>query len=335
MNDERELTRSTARTDAADDVEGTRRWQRDVLERLLFASLREQRRARRWTIFFRLLTLAWLIAALVLASGRFVADSAVSTGRHTALINIKGVLAADGDAAAADIIRALQSAFSDRNTAAVVLRLNTPGGSPVQAGAIYDEIRRQRAAHPDTHLYAVVEDVCASGGYYVAAAADRIYVDKASLVGSIGVLIDGFGFADAMHRLGIERRLLTAGENKGFLDPFSPLTAQQRDYAKNMLDEIHRQFIDAVRTGRGERLHESKELFSGLVWTGARSIELGLADEFGTVESVARNVVEVERIVDFSPRRNVLERLTQRFGAAAGEAAARVLGTGTLQLVPR
>lgn len=335
MNEESGRTTETVRATAGDDVEGTRRWQRDVLERLLFASLREQRRSRRWTIFFRLATLAWLVAVLVLASGRFVPDGAVSAGPHTALINIKGVLAADGDAAADAIIGALQSAFDDRNTVAVVLRMNSPGGSPVQAGAIYDEIRRLRAQHPDTQLYAVVEDVCASGGYYVAAAADRIYVDKASLVGSIGVLIDGFGFADAMQRLGIERRLLTAGENKGFLDPFSPLTPQQRDYAQEMLGEIHQQFIDAVRSGRGTRLQDSPAIFSGLVWTGARSIELGLADDFGTVDSVAREVIEVENIVDFSPRRNVLERLTQRFGAAAGEAIARVLGSGTLQSMPR
>jgi len=309
-------------------------WQRDTLERLLFATLREQRRARRWSIFFRLLTFAWLVLALVLASGWFVRDARLPAGKHTALVELRGVISAEGDASSDDMIDALKAAFEDRNTAGVVLRVNSPGGSPVQAGIIHDEIRRLRAEHPGTPLYAVVEDICASGGYYVAAAADRIYVDKASLVGSIGVLIEGFGFTGAMEKLGIERRLLTAGQNKGFLDPFSPLPEEQREHAQRMLGEIHRQFVDVVRKGRGERLKETPEMFSGLVWTGERSIELGLADATGSLESVAREIVKAERVVDFSPRRSVLDRITRRLGTAAGEAMARTLGaSGTASLL--
>jgi len=303
-------------------------WQRDTLERLLFATLREQRRARRWSIFFRLLTFAWIVIALVLVSGWFARDARLPAGKHTALVELRGVIAAEGDASADDLIEALKSAFDDGNTAAVVLRVNSPGGSPVQAGIIHDEIRRLRGEHPGTPLYAVVEDICASGGYYVAAAADRIYVDKASLVGSIGVLIEGFGFTGTMEKLGVERRLLTAGENKGFLDPFSPLPEEQREHAQRMLGEIHSQFIEVVRKGRGDRLKETPEMFSGLVWTGERSIELGLADATGSLESVARDVVNAERVVDFSPRRNVLDRITRRLGTAAGEAMARTLGAG-------
>ncbi|MCD6672091.1 MAG: S49 family peptidase [Burkholderiaceae bacterium] len=301
-------------------------WQRETIERLLFATLREQRRARRWSIFFRLLSFAIVVFALVLASGWFARDARLPAGRHTALVELRGVIAAEGDASADDLIDALKSAFDDSNTAAVVLRVNSPGGSPVQAGIIHDAILHLREEHPGTPLYAVVEDICASGGYYVAAAADRIYVDKASLVGSIGVLIESFGFTGAMDKLGIERRLLTAGENKGFLDPFSPLPEEQREHAQRMLGEIHRQFIDVVRKGRGDRLKETPEMFSGLVWTGERSIELGLADATGSLESVARDVVKAERVVDFSPRRNVLDRITRRLGTAAGEAMARTLG---------
>jgi protease-4 len=303
-------------------------WQRETIERLLFATLREQRRARRWSIFFRLLSFAVIVLGLVLASGWFARDARLPAGKHTALVELRGVIAAEGDASADDLIDALKAAFDDRNTAAVVLRVNSPGGSPVQAGIIHDAIRHLRDEHPDTPLYAVVEDICASGGYYVAAAADRIYVDKASLVGSIGVLIEGFGFTGAMDKLGIERRLLTAGENKGFLDPFSPLPEEQREHAQRMLGEIHRQFIDVVRKGRGDRLKETPEMFSGLVWTGERSIELGLADATGSLESVARDVVNAEHVVDFSPRRNVLDRITRRLGTAAGEAMARTLGAG-------
>lgn len=317
---------------AATDFDG--KWQRDVLERLLFSAVREQRRTRRWSIFFRLLTFAWLTVALLVAGGWLVRDAAVSSGRHTALIELEGVIAAGSEASADDIVEALRSAFEDDNTAGIVLRVNSPGGSPVQAGIIHDEILRLRAEHPQTPLYAVVEEVCASGAYYVAVAADRIFVDKASLVGSIGVLIEGFGFTGAMDKLGVERRLLTAGENKGFLDSFSPLSEDQRRHAQTMLEQIHRQFVDVVRKGRGERLKETQETFSGLVWTGERSIELGLADETGTVDSVARNVIQVENVVDFSPRSNFAERVARRFGASAGEAMAAAFRGAATRLAP-
>ncbi len=300
-------------------------WERDVLEKLVLGTLEEKRRARRWGIFFKLLTVAWLAAVLLLASGWLGREAKVSAGRHTALVELRGVIAADTEAAAEDIVDSLRAAFDDTRTAGVVLRINSPGGSPVQAGIIHDEIRRLRALHPDTPLYAVVEEVCASGGYYVAAAADRIYVDKASLVGSIGVLMEGFGFVGAMEKLGIERRLLTAGSNKGFLDSFSPLPDDQRRHAQAMLDEIHQQFIQVVRAGRGDRLKDSPELFSGLVWTGAHSVEMGLTDALGSVDSVARDVLEAPDLVDFSTRKNLVERLTRRFGAAAGETLARAL----------
>ena len=301
------------------------RWQREVLEKLLLGTLQEKRRARRWGIFFKLLTFAWLAAALLVAGGWLVRDAKVSVGRHTALVDLDGVIAAESEASAEDIIASLRSAFEDHNTAGIVLRINSPGGSPVQAGMIADEIRRLRAKYPDTPLYAVVEEVCASGGYYVAAAADGIYVDKASLVGSIGVLMDGFGFVGTMDKLGVERRLITSGRNKGFLDSFSPLPEEQRQYAQSMLDEIHQQFIDVVRRGRGERLKDVPDLFSGLVWTGARSIEIGLSDGLGTVDSVARDVIKAEEVVDFSARKNLAERLARRFGASLGETMATAL----------
>jgi protease-4 len=302
------------------------RWEREVLEKLVLGTLQEKRRARRWGIFFKLLAFAWLAAALLMAGGWLVREAKVATGRHTALVELNGVIAAGGEASAEDIVTSLRAAFDDDKTVGVVLRINSPGGSPVQAGIIHDEIRRLRALHPNTPLYAVVEEVCASGGYYVAAAADRIYVDKASLVGSIGVLMEGFGFVGAMEKLGVERRLLTAGTNKGFLDSFSPLPEDQRRHAQQMLDEIHKQFIDVVRAGRGSRLKDSPDLFSGLVWTGAHSVEMGLADGMGTVDSVARDVIKAEDVVDFSTRKNLAERLARRLGATAGETMARALG---------
>ena len=302
-----------------------RGWERQVLEKLLLGTLQEKRRARRWGIFFKLLAFGWLTVSLLMASGWLVSDRKVSGGRHTALVELNGVIADQTEASAEGIVSSLRAAFEDRNTAGIVLRINSPGGSPVQAGIIHDEIRRLRAKHPGTPLYAVVEEVCASGGYYVAAAADRIFVDKASLVGSIGVLMEGFGFVGAMEKLGVERRLLTAGTNKGFLDSFSPLPDDQRRHAQAMLDEIHKQFIDVVRTGRGERLKDSPELFSGLVWTGARSVEMGLTDAIGSVDSVARDVIKAEDIVDFSTHKNLAERFARRLGATAGEAMARTL----------
>ncbi len=289
-------------------------WERQVLEKLAMAALDEQRAKRRWGIFFKLLGFAYLIAVLVLVID-WERPETLSDGRHTAVVYLQGTIEAKGDASADSVISALQSAFEDKNTAGVVLRINSPGVSPVQSGIINDEIKRLRAKYPDIPLHAVVEDMCASGGYYVAVAADSIYVDKARIVGSIGVLMDGFGFTGTMDKLGVERRLLTAGENKGFLDPFSPQDARQKLHAQALLGDIHSQFIQVVRDGRGKRLKETPEIFSGLMWTGAQSVELGLADGFGSVDSVARDVIKAEKTVDYSVRENIAERFAKRLGA--------------------
>lgn len=242
-------------------------WDRELLERLAFSSLQEQRSRRRWGIFFKLLGFAYLIALLIVLSG-VAGGPSHSKEKHTALIDLVGVIDSDGDSSAESVVAALNEAFKTANVMGVVLRINSPGGSPVQSSIIYDEIKRLRAKYPEKPLHVVVEDVCASGGYFVAAAADRIYVNRASIVGSIGVLMDGFGFSGSMEKLGVERRLLTAGENKGFLDPFSPQEPRHRKHAQVLLDDIHRQFIDVVRKGRGSRLRETPEMFSGLMWTG-------------------------------------------------------------------
>ncbi|GEC95120.1 MAG: hypothetical protein RLZZ220_2259 [Pseudomonadota bacterium] len=305
-------------------------WERRVLERLALEMLAEQRRRRRWSVFFRLVTLAFVAAALWVLGG-FGEVEPLDGARHTALVSLEGEIAAKGEVSADHVVASLQAAFADSGTQGVVLRINSPGGSPVQAGIISDEILRLRALHPDVPVFAVVEDICASGGYYVAAVADRIFVDKASIVGSIGVLMDGFGFAGLMERLGIERRLLTAGDNKGFLDPFSPQQPKQLAHAKLMLQEIHTQFVDTVRKGRGERLKETPEMFSGLMWSGAKSVEMGLADGFGTVDSVARDVIKAENIRDYTQKRNLAERFAQRFGADMAERAVSALTRSTLR----
>jgi len=291
-------------------------WERDVIERLATEGLREMRRARRWGIFFKLLTLVLLLSTLVVVAGTISESTRGCLDKCTALVEMRGELDADGPVSADNVMAGLQAAFKSKGTQGVVLRINSPGGSPVQAGLINDEIRRLRATYPGTPLYAVVEEVCASGAYYVAVAADKIYVDKASLIGSIGVIIDGFGFVGAMDKLGIERRALIAGENKAFLDAFSPLAPQQRDYAQKMIEEIHQQFIAAVKAGRGTRLKESPEIFSGLVWNGARGVDLGLADALGSVDYVAREVIKAEDVVDFTVKENLTERLTRKLGAA-------------------
>ncbi len=289
-------------------------WERNLLEKIAMSSLQEQRAKRRWGIFFKLAGLAYLVAVLALVVD-WGASEKLTEGKHTALIYLRGTIEASGEASAEKINGALQSAFEDKGTAGVILRINSPGGSPVQSGIVYDEIRRLRAKHADIPLYVVVEDLCASGGYYIASAADKIFVDKASIVGSIGVLMDGFGFTGTMDKLGVERRLLTAGENKGFLDPFSPQDMKQKEHAKLLLGEIHKQFIEVVRQGRGKRLKETPEMFSGLMWTGSQSIELGLADGFGTVDSVARDVIKAEKVLDYSVKENIAERFAKRFGA--------------------
>jgi protease-4 len=289
-------------------------WERQVLEKIALESMKEARAKRRWGIFFKLATLAYFIAVLVIVVDWDVSEK-LADGKHTALVNVRGTIEAGGDASADKINGALQSAFEDKRTAGVILRINSPGGSPVQAGIVYDEIGRLRKLHPNIQIHVVVEDVCASGGYYIASAADKIFVDKASIVGSIGVLMDGFGFTEAMQTLGVERRLLIAGGNKGFLDPFSPLDAKQKEHAETLLQEIHGQFIDVVRKGRGDRLKETPETFSGLMWTGSQSVKLGLADDFGTVASVARDVIKVENILDYSVKENIAERFAKRLGA--------------------
>jgi protease-4 len=306
-------------------------WEREVIEKLALAALKEQRRSRRWGIFFKLLGFAYLTVLLLIALD-WRAQDGFTAGKHTALVDIVGVIDPKGDASADRVTAALQGAFKDKNTQGVVLRINSPGGSPVQAGIIYDEIRRLRGVYPNVPMYAVVEDICASGGYYIAAAADKIYVDKASIVGSIGVILDGWGFTGTMGKLGVQRRVLVSGENKAFLDPFSPVDEKQKKHAQSMLDDIHRQFIDVVRKGRGKRLKESPDIFSGLLWTGAKSIELGLSDGFGSVDFVAREVIKAEDIVDFTQKENLAERFAKRFGAAMAGALAKVLAQGQLSV---
>ncbi len=295
-------------------------WEKSLLERIAFETLTEQRSARRWRVATSLLWLGFFVLVLMtLLSATTGRRESASTEKHTALIDLKGVIAADSKASADKIISALQAAFKDRQTQGVVLRIDSPGGSPVQAGYINDEIKRLRGLHKDIPLHVVVQDICASGGYYVAVAADKIFVDKASIIGSVGVLMDGFGFTGAMDKLGVERRMVTAGSNKGFLDPFSPVNADQQKYAQQMVNEIHAQFIKVVRDGRGKRLKESPEIFSGLVWSGEKSVALGLADGFGGLEHVAREVIKADRIVDFSPEDSITEQFARRLGASASE----------------
>jgi protease-4 len=297
--------------------------QEAVLDQLARDFLRERRVERRWRTVFRLfwLSLAALFVYSLWVQGRHVTPS---TTPHTALVEVRGEIDAEGEASAEVLLAALKDAFKDDAAQAVVLRINSPGGSPVQAGIVYDEIKRLKKQY-DKPVYAVVEEMCASGAYYIAAAADEIFVDKASVVGSIGVLMDGFGFTGLMDKIGVERRLLTAGENKGMLDPFSPMLPKQRAYAQAMLDQIHQQFIAVVREGRGKRLKETTDIFSGLFWNGEQAVKLGLADHYGNLDYVAREVVKAEEVVDYTPRDNVAERLAKRFGAAMGAGAVKAL----------
>ena len=293
-------------------------WERRVIEKLATEGLREQQRTRRWGIFFKLLGFGFLFIALFAAIAAVSQREATCLDKCTAMVELSGELDADGRASADNVISGLQAAFKSKGTQGVVLKINSPGGSPVQAGEINDEIRRLRGKYPDTPIYAVVEEVCASGAYYVAVATDKIYVDKASLIGSIGVVMDGFGFVGSLEKLGIERRALAAGDNKTFLDPFLPMTEGQRDYALKLLAEIHQQFIAVVKAGRGSRLKDSPELFSGLVWNGARSVDLGLADALGSVGYVAREVIKAEDVVDFTVQESLSERFARRFGTTVG-----------------
>ncbi|MBT2333744.1 S49 family peptidase [Variovorax paradoxus] len=299
-------------------------WERATLEKLAFASLNEQKAARRWKTFVRLSWLAFFIFLVWLAMSRG-APSAAKTTAHTAVVEIKGEIAYGGDASAEFVVAAMKAAFEDEGAKGIVLLINSPGGSPVQAGIISDEIKRLKAKHKKP-IYAVVEETCASAAYYIAAATDKIYVDKASIVGSIGVLMDGFGFTGVMDKVGVERRLLTAGENKGFLDPFSPMSDAQRAHAQAMLNQIHTQFINVVKGGRGDRLKlDTPGLFSGLFWSGEQAVQFGLADQLGNVDYVAREVIKAEEVTDYTRRDNVAEKLAKKFGAAMGDATVRSL----------
>src|SRR5437763_5959632 len=298
-------------------------WERSTMERLLFATLEEQKTARRWRAFVRLAWLAFFIFLIWALTFRNAPSDKMQP--HTAVIQIEGEIGPKTEASAEAIIAAAKAAFEDEGARGIVLLINSPGGSPVQAGIINDELRRLKEKYKKP-LYVVVEESCASAAYYIAVSADRIFVDKASIVGSIGVLMEGFGFVGLMDKLGVERRLLTAGENKGFLDPFSPQTERHRQHAQEMLDVIHRQFIDVVKTGRGKRLKaDTPELVSGLFWTGQQAVDLGLADQLGNLDYVAREVIKAEDLVDYTQRENVATKLAKRFGAAIGEGAAKAL----------
>jgi protease IV len=295
-------------------------WERKTIEKLAYSALEEQKRTRRWGIFFKILTFLYLLFVLFAALGWLRQGAAMTAGKHTALIDIRGVIADGSQASAERIVSGLRSAFEDSKTQGIVLRINSPGGSPVQAGQINDEIKRLRAKHPKIPLYAVIDDVCASGGYYIAVAADKIFVDKASLIGSIGVLMDGFGFTGTMEKLGVERRLITAGANKGLLDPFSPLDPKHAEFARRMIGQIHDQFIKVVRDGRGQRLKETPDMFTGLIWSGEEGIKLGLADGLGSLDYVAREVIKAEDVVDYSAHESLPERLAKKFGIGAASA---------------
>lgn len=327
MSDEQQGSQASAAN--ATPGRGGEQWEREILTRLAYAGLEEQRKARRWGIFFKSLGFVYLFALIVLFTLDFGQTSRV--GRHTALVDVSGVIADGADASADTVVSGLRAAFEDKNTAGVILRINSPGGSPVQAGYINAEIRRLRDLHPDIPVYAVVADVCASGGYYVAVAADKIYADKASIVGSIGVRMDSFGFVRAIDKLGVDRRLLTAGDHKGMLDPFLPVDPVEQAHIKQMLDGIHAQFIDVVKQGRGERLADDDRIFSGLIWTGEEAIALGLVDELGSAGYVAREVIGEENVVDYTPRKSVLERFASSMAASMGHVISETLLQPRLQ----
>lgn len=317
------MTMSDSQTTNSQDPE---KWQQDVMSKLMFASLTEQRRSRRWGIFFKFLFAFYLfLVLLIFLAGGNHERHGYEAGKHTAMVELKGVIADGNEASADNVIAGLKDAFDDQNTVGVILRINSPGGSPVQAGHIYDEIKRLRKQHPKVKLYAVISDICASGGYYIASAADDIYADKASLVGSIGVIMNGFGFVDTLKKLGVERRLYTAGVHKGFLDPFSPVKPDEVAHAKAMLDNIHQQFIDAVKAGRGKRLKDNKNLFTGLIWTGQESMKLGLIDGLASSHTVAQDVIKAPKIVNYTHRPNFWQRFADRIGASAATKLATML----------
>ena len=305
------------------------KWQRDVIEKLAFSALNEQKTARRWGVFFKGLAFAYLLILILMALG-VMHNGKKTFEAHTALIDISGVIEAGGEVSADAVMSSLHEAYEDKATKGIILRINSPGGSPVQAGIINDEIKRLRKLNPNIPVYAVVEDICASGGYYIAAAADKIFVDKASIVGSIGVLMDGYGFTEVMKKVGVERRLMTAGDNKAMLDPFSPINPKHQELAQNMLNEVHEQFKTVVREGRGKRLNETPEVFSGLFWSGEQSIKLGLADALGSADYVAREVIKYENIVDYTYQDDFASRIAKRIGASVSATIGDVL---TKQLI--
>jgi protease-4 len=306
-------------------------WEREVVTQLAESSLREQRRARRWGIFFKSLTFAYIGAIIYMYGGASLSSVSLDE-KHTAVIELNGVIADNELASADNIISALRDAFENESSAGIILRINSPGGSPVQSGYIYDEMRRLRKEYPDTPLYAVVTDICASGGYYIASAADKIYADKSSIVGSIGVRMDNFGFVDAIDKLGIERRTLTAGENKALLDPFLPENEKAKAHMQTMLSEIHQQFIDSVKQGRGDRLDTSVEgLFSGLIWTGEAAVDIGLIDELASSSHVAREVIGEETIVNYTVKEDILERFAERLGSTVAQVISTQLFNPTLK----
>ena len=319
------------RDDLAARKEDRKAWQ--LLEKTLLASVQEQRRSRRWGIFFKSLTFIYLIGALFLLSPLSRLDGAAATGQpHTALIEVRGTIADRQEASADNLVTSLRRAFKDEQTRAVVLRINSPGGSPVQAGYVYDEIKRLRALHPDTPVYAVIADIGASGAYYIAAAADQIYADKASLVGSIGVTAAGFGFVETLDKLGVERRTYTAGEHKAFLDPFQPEREDEREFWQTVLQTTHQQFIEQVQKGRGDRLKDHPDLFSGLVWSGEQAVELGLVDGLSSASAVARDLVGTEEMVDFTHRESPFQRFSRQLGTSIGNTLAMHLGLAAPQL---
>jgi protease-4 len=323
---------SNQNPDQKTDTQGqSGQWQQELINRLAFAAVNEQKRSRRWGIFFKFLTFSYIAAILYIYTPD-VSLEKDATEKHTALVELKGVIAPEKDASADNIVSGLRDAFENENTAGVILRINSPGGSPVQSGYINDEIQRLRKEYPDTPFYAVISDICASGGYYVASAADKIYADKASIVGSIGVRMDGFGFVETIEKLGIERRLLTAGEHKGFLDPFQPVKQEDVTQVKKLLDDIHQQFISVVRQGRGDKLTDDPLLFSGYVWTGEQGIALGLVDELGSSSYVAREVIGAETIVDYTPSEDWLEKFSKHLGTALGRGIGEVLGGGSFMI---
>lgn len=299
---------------------GDARWERDALREIALEGIRERRRARRWGIFFKFLAALYFFGLLGLAlSPAAFQGSAVTTEPHTAVVDVQGVISSDSPANADRIVSGLEDAFASEDVEGVILRINSPGGSPVQSGRINDAMQRLKEANPDTPLYAVAGDLCASGAYYIAAGAERIYADKASMVGSIGVLMGSFGFNDAMDRIGVERRLYTAGRNKALLDPFSEAKDRHIEHVEGMLDNIHEQFIEVVREGRGDRLKgDPDKLFSGLYWTGEKGVSLGLVDELASPGQVAEDVIGAERTVNYTPQQSFFQRLADRVGSAAG-----------------